>query len=171
MNPGKIVEGPDPLENVRQSPDDGKLATFLDFKEEGGFELSVDLCNGNGLCRKKEGVMCPSFQATNDERDTTRARAVTLRRLLRGDLGKEGLASDELMEVLDLCLECKGCKTECPSHVDMAKMKSEVLYHRNQKKGVSLREKLFGKYSRVAMNSGCPSSVLTKRQRNPDRIP
>lgn len=145
MNPGKIVDGPDPLDNIRKSPEDGKVATFLDFKEEGGFELSVDLCNGNGLCRKKEGVMCPSFQATNDERDTTRARAVTLRRLLRGDLGREGLASDELMEVLDLCLECKGCKTECPSHVDMAKMKSEVLYHRNQKKGVSLRDNLFGK--------------------------
>lgn len=147
LNPGKIVH-PLPLlhdlrmptEIIRPLP----LATFLDFNPEGGFDLTADLCNGNGMCRKSEGVMCPSFQVTNDEYDTTRARAQALRAIIHGHWPKEALASQQLYDVLDLCVQCKGCKTECPSQVDMAKMKSEVLYHYQQTHGYPLRNRLFG---------------------------
>lgn len=140
MNPGKIVGFPSPLENLRSFPDTKKsLDTFFDFTKEGGFELAVDLCNGNALCRKKEGVMCPSFQATHDEYDTTRARAEMLRAYISQEKGFS-LTDEKILDVLDLCLMCKGCKKECPSEVDMAKIKAEVLYHAPK----SLRSILFG---------------------------
>lgn len=146
MNPGKILTAAKqiPLENLRLSPKTEHLtvSTFLDFSKEGGFALAVDLCNGNGLCRKKEGIMCPSFQATNDEYDTTRARAQTLKTVI--EKGGGHLTDSALQEVLDLCLECKGCKRECPSQVDMAKMKAESLYQMQEKQGYSWRNKLFG---------------------------
>lgn len=146
MNPGKIVDGPPLEENLRLDPETPMVAvpTFLDFSKEGGFELAADLCNGNGRCRKKEGVMCPSFQATGEEYDTTRARAQSLRAIIHGRLPLEQLKEQELQQVLDLCIECKGCKTECPSNVDMAKMKAEVLYQYQEKQGYSLRNKFFG---------------------------
>lgn len=145
MNPGKIVHGTLPFANLRLTPNiqPRKIETFLDFSKEGGFELAADLCNGNGQCRKKEGVMCPSFQATDDEYTTTRARAQTLRAIINGRLPADALTSEGVLDVLDLCLECKGCKTECPSQVDMAKMKAEVLYQHNEKYGYSLRSRLF----------------------------
>jgi len=142
MNPGKIVDAPLPLESLRLSPEKPvkEIRTFQDFSEEGGFSLAVDLCNGNALCRKQEGLMCPSFQATGDEYDSTRARAQTLRSLIHGELPLKMLSGKELERVLELCIECKGCKKECPSQVDMAKIKAEVLYRR----GASLRSRLFG---------------------------
>ncbi len=145
MNPGKIVDGQQFLENLRLNPEipTTNFETFLDFSREGGFELAVDLCNGNGMCRKRENVMCPSFQATGDEYDTTRARAQSLRSLIHGRLKPEELTHQGIHDVLDLCLECKGCKKECPSHVDMAKMKAEVLYQYQEKHGYSFRSKLF----------------------------
>lgn len=145
MNPHKIVNGRPLLENLRMTPQTEirQIETFLDFSKEGGLALAADLCNGNGQCRKKETLMCPSFQATNDESTTTRARAQTLRSIINSRVPLEKLSSQEVYDVLDLCLECKGCKTECPSQVDMAKMKSEVLHHYNQKHGVSLRSYLF----------------------------
>ncbi|MBA3602952.1 MAG: FAD-binding protein [Parachlamydiaceae bacterium] len=151
MNPGKIVHGAPLLHDLRSSTkaEVSKIETFLDFSKEGGFELAVDLCNGNGLCRKSEGVMCPSFQVTRDEYDTTRARAQALRAITHGTLPKESLSSQELYDVLDLCLQCKGCKTECPSQVDMAKMKSEFLYHYHKKHGYSFRTRLFGEIGTI----------------------
>lgn len=143
MNPGKIVDGQPFLENLRTLGEPAKIPTFLDFSREGGIELSADLCNGNGMCRKKEGLMCPSFQATNDEYDTTRARAQALREIITGRASKDALTSPDIMEVLDLCLECKGCKKECPSTVDMAKMKAELLYQYQQRHGYSMRSRLF----------------------------
>lgn len=145
MNPGKIVNGPPLLENLRLSPDIPikQVSTFLDFRPEGGFELAVDLCNGNGQCRKSEKLMCPSFQATKDEFDTTRARAQALRAIIHARLPSEQFTSKGLYDVLDLCLECKGCKTECPSEVDMAKMKAEFLYHYHREHGRPLRSHLF----------------------------
>ena len=144
MNPFKIVQGPSPLENLRFPPTPPvSIPTFLDFSPEGGLELSADLCNGNGSCRKKEGIMCPSFQATDDEYLTTRARAQALRSIINGKLPIDALTSAEVLKVLDLCIECKGCKTECPSQVDMAKMKSEVLFQYQEKHGYSLRNYLF----------------------------
>lgn len=142
MNPHKVV---DPLpfpSHLRRSPL-VEPETFFSFKKEGGIALAADLCNGNGACRKQENVMCPSYQATREEYDSTRGRANTLRALLRGDLGDPSLASQELHDILDLCLECKGCRTECPSQVDMAKMKSEALYHYQMKHGKTLRSRIF----------------------------
>jgi FAD/FMN-containing dehydrogenase/Fe-S oxidoreductase len=151
MNPGKIVHGPPIDENWRLSPDTPikKINTFLDFSAEGGIELAADLCNGNGSCRKAEGVMCPSFQATGDEFDSTRARAQALRSLIHDRLPMEQFASHEIRHVLDLCLECKGCKSECPSEVDMAKMKAEFLYHYHTVHGTSLRDRLFSSMGRI----------------------
>ncbi len=146
MNPGKITAAPSPLENLRLNPTTKikEIPTFLDFSPEGGFALSVSLCNGNGECRKLDGIMCPSYQVTQDERYTTRARAQVLQSLVYGKMEMSELTQDGIHDVLDYCLECKGCKTECPSQVDMAKIKSEVLYHRQKEKGIPLRSWLFG---------------------------
>lgn len=141
MNPGKVVEGKSPLENLRVKPPE-EPETFLDFSKEGGLALSADLCNGNGLCRKREGLMCPSFQATGNEFDTTRARATAIRAF-------HLQPTKEVVDVLDLCLECKGCKTECPSQVDMAKMKSEILYQYQKKHGFPLRSTLFAHVGKI----------------------
>lgn len=151
MNPGKIVHGPPVAENLRLSPQTpiAHIDTFLDFRKEGGLELAADLCNGNGLCRKSEKVMCPSFQATGDEFHTTRARAQALRSIIHSKMPIEEFSGDALHDVLDLCLECKGCKTECPSEVDMAKMKSEFLYHYHQRHGTPLRDTLFAHIGRL----------------------
>lgn len=150
MNPGKIVasqtETPQGLlQNLKLSPQTHikEFSTYLDFSREGGLQLAVDLCNGNGQCRKKEGTMCPSYQVTHDERDSTRARANALRGIIFGELHEKDLYSDDFHKVMDLCLQCKGCKSECPSQVDMAKMKSEYLYHLHAKKKPSLRDRLF----------------------------
>lgn len=148
MNPHKVVE-PLPFPSyLRKSPTE-EPKTFFSFNKEGGIALAADLCNGNGACRKQEKVMCPSFQVTKEEYDSTRGRANALRAVLRGDYGKPSLASQELHDILDLCLECKGCKTECPSQVDMAKMKSEALYHYQKKHGKSVRSRLFAEIDRI----------------------
>lgn len=146
MNPGKVVATQGLTENLRLDPNIHPMhvETFLDFSKEGGLTLAADLCNGNGLCRKREGLMCPSFQAFGDEYHSTRARAQGFRAVLNGRLPKEAFTSHELFDVLDYCLECKGCKTECPSQVDMAKMKAEFLHHYQAEHGVSVRSRLFG---------------------------
>jgi len=151
MNPGKIVFPPPFLENLRLDPNTSihSTETFFDFSAEGGFDLAVDLCNGNGRCRKEEGTMCPSFQATRDEYDSTRARAQALRALIHDRLNSSDLADEGIHDVLDLCLECKACKTECPSQVDMAKMKAEVTYHYQKKHGIPWRSYLFGYIGRL----------------------
>lgn len=145
FNPGKIVEASVPFDLIRKPPKDN-YQTFLNFNDNGGFELSVDLCNGNGLCRKKDSIMCPTFQATNDEFFSTRARANALRGMITGDIPSE---SEQLFEILDYCIECKGCKKECPSLVDMAKMKSEFLFHYHKHHGLPLRDRLFGNIGKI----------------------
>lgn len=152
MNPGKILPNQDVLEHLRIDPTTPlkSFPTFLNFDKEGGFELSVDLCNGNGACRKKEGVMCPSFQATGNEYDTTRARAQALRGYIHGKFPATNENEEEIFDVLDLCLQCKGCKTECPSQVDMAKLKSEFLYQYYKKRGAPLRSKIFGHIDKLS---------------------
>lgn len=148
MNPGKIITTKSelPIEDLRLTPETKTIAfpTFFNFEKEGGLALSLDLCNGNGECRKKTGLMCPSFQATLDEKDSTRGRANALRSIIHGKLPLEQIASQEFYDVMDLCIQCKGCKTECPSQVDMAKMKAEYLFHYHTKKGFPLRSYLFG---------------------------
>jgi FAD/FMN-containing dehydrogenase/Fe-S oxidoreductase len=153
MNPGKIVGGQKMTEHLRFGPDyeTEQINTFFDFSADGGFARSVELCNGVGACRKKlTGTMCPSYMATLDEEHSTRGRANMLRAALSGQLDDEGFTSHRLYEALDLCLECKGCKSECPSNVDMAKMKYEFLAHYYDKHGLPLRNRLFGHIASVS---------------------
>lgn len=166
LNPGKIVHAPALLHDLRSATEVPAmpLTTYLDFTKEGGLELAADLCNGNGMCRKQEGVMCPSFQVTHDEYDTTRARAQALRAIIHGHC-PPSLASQQLHDVLDLCIQCKGCRTECPSQVDMAKMKSEALFHYHQQHGYSLRTHLFGKIGQLNRLLS-PLAYLTNRFSN-----
>ena len=132
-----------------------ELKTALDWSAYpgagGGFQGAVEMCNNNGACRKLEGgVMCPSYRATRNEKDVTRGRANTLRLAISGQLGPDALASDEMMETLKLCVSCKACRHECPTGVDMAKMKIEVLAARAAKHGLSLRDRLVGYLPRYA---------------------
>jgi FAD/FMN-containing dehydrogenase/Fe-S oxidoreductase len=109
----------------------------------GGFGKAVDMCNNNGHCRKFDaGTMCPSYRATRDEQHLTRGRANTLRLAVTGQLGPEGLASDVVREAMDLCVQCKGCRRECPTGVDMARMKTEFLHHWQRRHGLSIKDRL-----------------------------
>ncbi len=147
LNPGVIVDPPRMDEQLRIAPGRKRLplATNFDFSDQGGFAPAVELCNGSGLCRKKNsGTMCPSYMVTMDEKDTTRARANALRSVLDGTLPPEELTSEGMKSVYDLCVACKACKSECPSQVDVASMKTEVLNQMGQKHGFSLRQKAAG---------------------------
>ena len=146
MNPGKVVDAPEVTENLRLGADYQtiNIKTHLDFSKEGGFSRAVEMCNGMGVCRKRDvGTMCPSYHATLEEEHSTRGRANALRAALSGALPPDELISKRMYDVLDLCLECKGCKHECPSNVDLAKIKYEFLAQYNEKYGVPLRAKIF----------------------------
>jgi FAD/FMN-containing dehydrogenase/Fe-S oxidoreductase len=140
MNPGKVTETPSPIENLRYGTDypGARVPTFQDFSREErfadapgqGFLAAAEMCNGSGVCRKTaSGTMCPSFMATHDEEHSTRGRSNALRLALTGQLPAGSLTSQRMWEVMDLCLMCKGCKAECPSNVDVAKLKVEFLGH------------------------------------------
>ena len=146
LNPGKIIETPEFTENLRLSPEtpDVALNTLMDFSADGGFARSVELCNGQGACLKLDGTMCPSYMVTKEEEHSTRGRANLLRMVMSGVLPMGELAGQRLHDALDLCVACKGCKAECPSGVDMAKLKAEVLTSYHQAHGVPLRSRLFG---------------------------
>jgi FAD/FMN-containing dehydrogenase/Fe-S oxidoreductase len=148
MNPGKKVDAPSMTEHLRLGPayKPVEIRTHLDFSREGGIMAAVEMCNGAAVCRKlKAGTMCPSYMATKDEQDTTRARANALRNALAGRVFEpDDLTSKETYEVMDLCLSCKACKTECPSSVDMAKLKTEFLAHYHEAHGTPLRARLMG---------------------------
>jgi Fe-S oxidoreductase/FAD/FMN-containing dehydrogenase len=152
MNPGKIFDTPDIRENLRFGPEYSTRAieTRLDFSEEQGFAAAIEKCNGVGACRKLHaGAMCPSFMATQEEQHTTRGRANALRAALSGKLPVKSFANDQLKQVLDLCIECKSCKSECPSTVDMAKIKYEFLYQYYKTHRVPLRSRLIGDIHRL----------------------
>ncbi len=148
FNPHKIVD-PYPMDkNLRYKPDriEPKIPTLFDFSREGGILRSAEKCNGSGDCRKLPefgGTMCPSYQATREEKNTTRARANALREFLTNSDKVNKFDYEELYETLSLCLSCKACKSECPSTVDMAKMKAEFLYQYQKANGFSLRNRLF----------------------------
>jgi FAD/FMN-containing dehydrogenase/Fe-S oxidoreductase len=147
LNPGKIVNGPSPVENLRFGPtyQTITLDTVFDWGLDGGYASAIEMCNGAGVCRKLgAGTMCPSFMATKDEEDSTRARANALRNAMAGRIPVEELFSDNVAGVLDLCLGCKACKSECPSSVDMAKIKSEYLVHYYRRNGLPLFNRLMG---------------------------
>lgn len=150
LNPGKVVPDspPSPMldSQLRFGPAyrTSAPATIFAFRKEGGFAKAIEACTGVGICRKADGVMCPSFQATRMEMHSTRGRANALRAVISGGLPQSALTGDEIFGILDLCLECKGCKSECPTQVDMARMKAEVLNWYQQEHGIPLRSRLFG---------------------------
>jgi FAD/FMN-containing dehydrogenase/Fe-S oxidoreductase len=159
LNPGKIVHAPrmDDRSLFRYPPDyrPSEIKTALDWSAysgaSGGFQGAIEMCNNNGACRKLEGgVMCPSFRATLEEKDVTRGRANTLRLAMTGQLGEEALTPDAVMDALKLCVSCKACRNECPTGVDMAKMKIEVLAARADKFGLTIRDRLVAFLPRYA---------------------
>lgn len=147
FNPGKITDAPPLTSNLRfgagyQSPNP---QTFFDYSEYGGMGGAVEMCSGVGACRKKlNGTMCPSYMATRDEADSTRGRANVLRLAMTGKLGEAGLGDDGVMKVLDLCLECRACKAECPVGVDVARFKSEFLADHHARHGTPLQARALG---------------------------
>jgi len=158
FNPGTVVRPPamDDRDLFRYKPGyhEEPLQTALDWSEWGGFLGAAEMCNNNGTCRKMApDVMCPSFRVTQDEQHVTRGRANTLRLALSGQLGPDAITSEEMRETLDLCVGCKGCRRECPTGVDMAKMKVEVLYHYHRRHGWTLKDRLIAhlpRYARLA---------------------
>jgi FAD/FMN-containing dehydrogenase/Fe-S oxidoreductase len=147
FNPGRIVDTPSITSHLRfgagySTP---APATHFDFEDHGGFGRAVEMCSGVGLCRKtREGTMCPSYMVTREEAHSTRGRANTLRLAMSGKLGDAGLADEAVHDVLDLCLECRACKSECPVGVDVARYKSEFLAGYWERHGVSLQAHAFG---------------------------
>jgi len=172
MNPGKIVR-PTKMDDrglFRFKPGYATrpLDTALDWSEWGGFAGAVEMCNNNGHCRKFDaGTMCPSYRATLEEQHLTRGRANSLRLALSGQLGAEALTSEEMHATLDLCVSCKGCKRECPTGVDMARMKVEFLHHYHRRHGYGLRDKLIAYLPRYAPWAARLAPVVNLR----DRIP
>ena len=155
MNPGKIVNPPkqDDRSLFRYKPGyrAREFTPVLDWQAWGGFAGAVEMCNNNGHCRKFDaGTMCPSYRATRDERDVTRGRANTLRLAVTGQLGSEGIADESVREALELCVSCKGCRRECPTGVDMARMKIEFLAHHKRRHGFTLRDRLVAHTPRYA---------------------
>ena len=153
FNPGKIVDSPPISANLRYGPAyrAAAVTTFYGYGEYGGFAGAVEMCSGVGVCRKRhEGTMCPSFMATREEAHSTRGRANVLRLALSGKLGEAGLSNDAVHEVLDLCLECRACKTECPVGVDVARMKSEFLAAHWRVRGTPASARVLGHIDRVA---------------------
>lgn len=147
LNPGKIVDAPPLTANLRYGP--GYVTptptTWFDYSEYGGMGGAVDMCSGLGVCRKTlDGTMCPSYMATREEAHSTRGRANVLRLAMTGRLGEAGLGDEGVREVLDLCLECRACKAECPVGVDMARFKSEFLADYWRRHGIPRRARVLG---------------------------
>ncbi|WP_271424520.1 FAD-binding and (Fe-S)-binding domain-containing protein [Aequorivita sinensis] len=150
FNPGKIVDALKMDESLRYEVNrvEPKIETLMDFSDSEGILRLSEKCNGSGDCRKSAeaaGAMCPSYHATKNEKDTTRARANALREVLTNNKAVNKFNSEDLKKVFDLCLSCKACASECPSNVDMSTVKAEFLYQYNKENGVSLSNKLFGK--------------------------
>lgn len=153
FNPGKIIDTPPMDTHLRFEKDQvtKEFDTILDFSENRGILRAAEQCNGSGDCRKTElsgGTMCPSYMATRKEKDTTRARANILREMITRSDQANPFAHKEIHEVMDLCLSCKGCKSECPSNVDMGKLKQEWQYQYYKEKGVPLRSRMIGNFAR-----------------------
>ena len=154
FNPGKIVDTPPITESLRVIP--GKptpeYETLFDFSQHKGYFRSIEKCNGTGDCRKSEvigGTMCPTFMATRDEDKSTRGRANILREFLSSPKNENPFDQQEIYDILDLCISCKACKSECPSNVDMAKMKAEFMQHYYDVHGIPLRSKLIAYLPRL----------------------
>jgi FAD/FMN-containing dehydrogenase/Fe-S oxidoreductase len=154
FNPGKITHTPPMNSMLRLEPgkETRKIETIFDFSNDNGILRAVERCNGTADCRKSEiigGTMCPSYMATRDETTTTRARANVLREFLTNSTKKNPFDHKEIYDVLDLCISCKGCKSECPSNVDITKYKAEFLQHYYDANGIKLRTRLIANISKV----------------------
>ncbi len=176
LNPGKIVRPPrmDDRRLLRYGPGYSvpEIETAFDWPGHSGagrgLQGAIEMCNNNGACRKlKDGVMCPSYRVTEDERDVTRGRANTLRLALSGQLGRDALLSDAMAETLSLCVSCKACRRECPTGVDMAKMKIEVLAKRAAAKGISWRDRFVAYLPRYAPWASKAAFAMNLRDRVP----
>ncbi|MCF3934745.1 FAD-binding protein [Acuticoccus sp. M5D2P5] len=176
LNPGRVVHPPrmDDRDLFRYPPsyhaEPREIA--LDWSAWpgglGGFQGAVEMCNNNGACRKLSGgAMCPSYRVTRNERDVTRGRANTLRLALSGQLGENALTSDEMMETLSLCVSCKACKRECPTGVDMARMKIEVMAARVKEKGLTAKDRLIAYLPRYAPKAARAGGLLALREAIP----
>jgi FAD/FMN-containing dehydrogenase/Fe-S oxidoreductase len=172
FNPHRIVRAPrmDDRRLFRYRPDYAplKLDTALDWSEWGGFSRAIEMCNNNGACRKSDAnVMCPSYRVTHDEQHVTRGRANSLRLAITGQLGLDALVSDSMAEAMSLCVSCKACKRECPTGVDMARMKIEFLYHYRRRHGLALRDRLFAYLPRYAPWAARLAPLLNLRNKLP----
>jgi Fe-S oxidoreductase len=182
LNPGKIVRPPkqDDRTLFRFKPGYAtqKISTVLDWSEfEGGLDVhrghgfakAIEMCNNNGHCRKFDaGTMCPSYRATQDEQHLTRGRANTLRLAISGQLGPDAFTSQAVYDALELCVSCKGCKRECPTGVDMAKMKVEFLYHYKKRHGLTLKDRVVAylpRYARWASRLAPVANALSNASR------
>jgi FAD/FMN-containing dehydrogenase/Fe-S oxidoreductase len=172
FNPGKIVRSSKMddrslfrfMPGYRQLP----LDSTLDWSDWGSFASAVEMCNNNGTCRKSDpDVMCPSYRATGDEQHLTRGRANTLRLALSGQLGPDALVSEEMHETMALCVSCKGCKRECPTGVDMARMKIEFLHHYQKRHGLTARDRVIAYLPRYAPHAARLAPLLNLRNRVP----
>jgi FAD/FMN-containing dehydrogenase/Fe-S oxidoreductase len=153
LNPGKIVDAPPLAANLRFGPGyvTPDVATTFDFTTDGGLTRASELCAGVGECRKRRGgAMCPSYRATAEEQHSTRGRANALRLALTGQCDLRGLSDPALFDVFDLCLECKACKSECPTNVDMARLKAEFLHQHYREHGLPQRNRVFGHIARLS---------------------
>jgi FAD/FMN-containing dehydrogenase/Fe-S oxidoreductase len=155
FNPGKIVDAYPMDRALRYIPDreEPEIATLFDFGDSRGILRAAEKCNGSGDCRKTEqmgGSMCPSYHATRNEKDTTRARANTLREMLTEPLNGNPFDRKELKEVFDLCLSCKACARECPSNVDVATLKAEFAFQYQEQNGYPLRNRIFAYNTRLS---------------------
>ncbi|MEO1268178.1 MAG: FAD-linked oxidase C-terminal domain-containing protein, partial [Myxococcota bacterium] len=153
FNPNKIIDA-QPIDTdlrMKTGLEVPEVETFFDWSADFGLVRAAEKCNGAGACRKSagRGTMCPSYMATHEERDTTRGRANVFRHALSQNDPREGLTRQELYDVLDLCLSCKGCKSECPANVDMARMKAEFLQHYYDRHGTPLRSRVFGEFANL----------------------
>jgi FAD/FMN-containing dehydrogenase/Fe-S oxidoreductase len=172
FNPNKIVDTPPMNSSLRYEPDvpAKEIETVFDFKATGGILRTAEKCNGTGDCRKlplSGGTMCPSYQATRNEKDTTRARANTLREFLTTSDKLNPFDHKEIKEVMDLCLSCKACASECPSNVDMSSMKAEFLHQYYKTNGVPLRARAFAYINELNSLGGVFPSVYNFFMTNP----
>ena len=154
FNPGKVIDSVPMDESLRYEKErnEPEINTLLDFSDSQGILRATEKCNGSGDCRKtslSSGTMCPSYHATKNEKDTTRARANALREFLTNSDEKNQFNHSELKEVFDLCISCKGCSSECPSNVDVSTLKAEFLYQYQKENGSSVRDKIFAYNTKI----------------------
>lgn len=169
FNPGKIVHAPPMTDNLRYGPlyQPTEPLTLLDYSKQEGFARSIEMCNGSGVCRRMQGgTMCPSFRATRDEKDSTRGRANMLRLALVEEDPPKALAGDDVHAALDLCLMCKACKSECPSNVDLAKLKAEVMHLRYQGRPRPVLHRVIATLNRANRIGSLAAPLINRVQRN-----